>query len=58
MEADNSAELCQEMERVWNMSEKERINIGRMAQQRIASLSPETACHKLEEYFQKFTKVQ
>ena len=57
MEADNSAQLFRAMERVWNMSEEERINIGRVAQQRIASLSPEIACRKLEEYFQKFIKV-
>ncbi len=57
MEADNSAELFQAMEGVWNMSEEERINIGRMAQQRIASLSPEITCRKLEEYFKKVIKV-
>jgi len=56
VEADNSAELFQAMEGVWNMSEEERINIGRMAQQRIASLSPEITCHKLEEYLQQFIR--
>lgn len=58
VEANNSAQLFRSMERVWNMSEEERINIGRMAQQSIASLSPEIACRKLEEYFQQFIKLQ
>ncbi len=56
VEADNSAQLFRAMERVWNMSEEERINIGRVAQQRIASLSPEIACHKLEQYLQQFIR--
>ncbi len=58
MEADNSAELFQAMERLWNMSEEERINIGRVAQQRIASLSPEITCHKLEQYLQQFIRLR
>lgn len=58
VEANNSAQLFRSMERVWNMSEEERINIGRMAQQSIASLSPEIVCRKLEEYFQQFIKLQ
>ena len=57
METDNSAELFQAMERVWNMSEEERINIGKVAQQCITSLFPEITCRKLEEYFQKVIKV-
>jgi len=56
VEANNSSELFQAMERVWNMNEEERINIGKIAKQRIASLSPEITCHKLEQYFQQFIR--
>ena len=58
VESNNSIQLCRALERVWNMKEQERINIGKVAQQSIASLSPEIACRKLEEYFQQFVKSQ
>lgn len=54
VEADNSAELFQAMQRVWDMGDKERENIGKVAQQRVASLSPEETCSDLEQYLQKF----
>ena len=54
VESDNHLELCQAMQRVWDMSDKERENIGKVAQQRVASLSPEETCSDLEQYFQKF----
>jgi glycosyltransferase involved in cell wall biosynthesis len=58
VEADNATELLKAMHRVWNMREEERINIGRIAQQRITSLSPEIACRELEQYFQQFIRSQ
>jgi len=36
------------------MGYKERENIGKVAQQRVASLSPEETCSDLEQYLQKF----
>lgn len=52
VEPDNPLELCQAMQRIWNMSNKERENIGKVAQERVALLSPERTCSSLEQYFQ------
>lgn len=54
VEPDNHLELSQAMQRVWDMGDKERGNIGKVAQQRVACLSPEETCIDLEQYFQKF----
>ena len=56
VEPNNPLELGQAMQRVWVMSNEERENIGKVAQERVALLSPERTCNSLEQYFQKFIK--
>lgn len=53
VEPNNPDALLQAMEKVWNMSEKGREDMGTCAKRRIAALAPQTTCLKLERYFQK-----
>ncbi len=45
--------LIKAMQRVWSMTEKERENIGKSAQESIAELSPEKTCICMEQYFER-----
>lgn len=56
VEPDNPLELGQAMQRIWEMSNEERENIGKVAQERVVPLSPERTCSSLEQYFQKSIK--
>ena len=51
VETGNPVELCRAMQRVWNMSNEERENIGKAAQERILLLNPDLMCSNLEGYF-------
>jgi glycosyltransferase involved in cell wall biosynthesis len=50
---DAPGELSAVMEQVWNMPEADRQRIGAGARERIAALSPELSCARLEEFFEK-----
>ncbi|MDY6989118.1 MAG: glycosyltransferase family 4 protein [Thermodesulfobacteriota bacterium] len=56
VEPHNAQALSEGMEKVWKMPEKERMKIGRAAQECVKFLAPEKACMELEQYFRRVLK--
>jgi len=52
-EPNNPAQLCKAMQRVWKMTNAERENIGKAAQERVALLSSDRIYNEFEQYLQK-----